>query len=392
MFPTEQPLPHTFSGNPDARKPFPVLFRVAKRTDPFCTDFLLPSLDKPLDICGPPGIWEIGTDRSQLSKNRSTCAVINKFTDCGVASNDCPLMQRPTTPCSFKVLTPCDLERDPERLDVFKNRGMLVSQLDSSCLCHFAPNCGTFSRARERRIPGVMYPPIPLRSETFPEGLPNLPVHLVNRVKNDTDCANLAAEICIVRHGQGKLFTLEHPANSLAMYLRSWKTLCSLEGVIKTSGHACMFPPCKRRKLQVLIHNVPQIGLAVQRECTDPTACSRTGSEHDSFNPLVKNGRVVSYPTSEEREYPVGWCEAYAEGVCQASRRFAINSFTEVFSGPRAPLSAAIAKRFAASHPPSCPPTKASESWSNSHIVSESKEDDDRDVRKENKGGRSTTS
>ena len=47
------------------------------------------------------------------------------------------------------------------------------------CLCfyaHFAPACGTCSRARERFIPGVPQnqQPAPLRSDEWPSGLPNL--------------------------------------------------------------------------------------------------------------------------------------------------------------------------------------------------------------------------
>ena len=47
------------------------------------------------------------------------------------------------------------------------------------CLCfhaHFAPACGTCSRARERFIPGIPQDqqPAPLRSDEWPSGLPNL--------------------------------------------------------------------------------------------------------------------------------------------------------------------------------------------------------------------------
>ena len=75
----------------------------------------------------------------------------------------------------MKVREPWDLERG-DRFDVFKNAARLDRELELAELAHFAPNCGTFSRARERPIKGVKFPPKPLRSDSFPEGLPGLSV------------------------------------------------------------------------------------------------------------------------------------------------------------------------------------------------------------------------
>ena len=41
-------------------------------------------------------------------------------------------------------------------------------------LAHFAPSCGTASKARERKVPGIPNPPRPLRSESYPDGLAGL--------------------------------------------------------------------------------------------------------------------------------------------------------------------------------------------------------------------------
>lgn len=54
-------------------------------------------------------------------------------------------------------------------------------------------------------------------------------------------------------------------------------------------------------------------------------------------------GRVTQYITGEEREYPRGFCVAYAESVRQSILERSFKSFVEVFSGPNAPLSAAVA-------------------------------------------------
>ena len=71
-------------------------------------------------------------------------------------------------------------------------------ELGESELKHFAPNCVTFSRAREIPIKGVANPPKPLRSELFPEGIPseleNHNPRSQKRLADDTAMANLSAD------------------------------------------------------------------------------------------------------------------------------------------------------------------------------------------------------
>ena len=61
----------------------------------------------------------------------------------------------------------------------------------------------------------------------------------------------------------------------------------------------------------------------------------------------VRNGRVTSFIAGEERECPLGFCQAYARGVKETledkvSPRKPYN-FLEVFSGPNVPLSGEVA-------------------------------------------------
>jgi len=105
-----------------------------------------------------------------------------------------------------------------------------------------------------------------------------------------------------------------------------------------------MFEGCKRRKRQVLIHNVPELDEIMARTCSCESRCSRTGERHLGWKPKVVNGRVQSFSTGEEREYPKGFCEAYGEGLKNLSERLGLDiTFVEIFSGPRAPLSKAVA-------------------------------------------------
>ena len=67
--------------------------------------------------------------------------------------------------------------------------------------------------------------PLPLRSAEYPEGLPRVfdPEHpdfsakTMERVKNDTFMAQLAAKCCLKAHRSGRAFTLEHPGRSRAL-------------------------------------------------------------------------------------------------------------------------------------------------------------------------------
>jgi hypothetical protein len=64
-----------------------------------------------------------------------------------------------------------DLTRQHDFQTVCK---FVQAERDNICWAHFAPSCGTASKARERRIPGVANPPRPLRSESYPDGLQGL--------------------------------------------------------------------------------------------------------------------------------------------------------------------------------------------------------------------------
>ena len=88
---------------------------------------------------------------------------------------------------------------------------------------HFAPNCATFSRAREIPIPGVSCPPKPLRSSLHPRGIPEERNKLSKRARlrmdRDTEMATDSARRCIIRHKKGLPFSLEHPGRSIALDL-----------------------------------------------------------------------------------------------------------------------------------------------------------------------------
>ena len=153
--------------------------------------------------------------------------------------------------------------------------------------------------------------------------------------------ADMAANHCMKAHREGKFFSLEHPKNSIARKLPSWEELESLDGVMCTEYHTCMFHPSERRKSQCLIHNMPSLVPFLGKTCQGQV-CQRTGKKHKDWRPKVEKGRVLSFATGEEREYPAGFCTAYASALKDLYDQEDF-IFLEIFSGPNAPLSTAVA-------------------------------------------------
>ena len=58
------------------------------------------------------------------------------------------------------------------------------------------------------------------------------------KLKLDTQMAHMAARDCTIARANGRYFSLEHPKNSIARGLESWRRLEGLEGVFSTEYHA----------------------------------------------------------------------------------------------------------------------------------------------------------
>ena len=74
---------------------------------------------------------------------------------------------------------------------------------------------------------------------------------------------------------------------------------------------------------------------------------------HLSWAPVVANGVIIKYMTTDEAGYPVGLCDAVGAAVWRMLEQRRAGSskvdivFTEVFAGPRALLSARVARHVA---------------------------------------------
>ena len=155
-------------------------------------------------------------------------------------------------------------------------------------------------------------------------------------------------------HKAGKGFAIENPTNSFIWALDEAVLLAGCVGVFRIDFYNCMFRGGQRNKQTAVLTNVPEIRDALANKvCRNRTICERTGLAHLSWAPVVAHGVIIKYMTTDEAGYPVGLCDAVGAAVRKMLERTRANGnevdivFTEVFAGPRALLSARVARHVA---------------------------------------------
>ena len=148
------------------------------------------------------------------------------------------------------------------KLDLTKQAGqqLLWEVLRRANICgvHLAPPCGTASRARE--IPSSQHPsPLPLRSESHPDGIPSLKGLDLKRVRSANCLYRLKGQVLKFCMDRNIPCSVDNPARShfwstKAFHDPSRDVLCHLE---ETSFSHCMYGSI-RRKYTKLLHNCKQ--------------------------------------------------------------------------------------------------------------------------------------
>ena len=169
---------------------------------------------------------------------------------------------------------------------------------------HFAPACGTASRARERPLPHLEaqgYPVAqPLRSPEFPLGLPNLQGVDKERVAKANKTYEATANLCQQAIALNITCSLENPVNSLF-----WCVPCIAQLV--QTGHTCVFDNCMhggaRKKTTRWWSSEPWFD-SLQGLCDGK-------HQHKPWAPVQEAGRL-RYPSAEEAAYPPLLCERLA--------------------------------------------------------------------------------
>lgn len=184
----------------------------------------------------------------------------------------------------------------------------LHAQLQMVCFIAAALDCSTKSRAREipRTFQDGRPAPKPLRSEEWPEGLPDLPSNQAQRVHDDNvACDSVLQEITELAQ-RGGTSLRENPWRSLHWHLPREKAMFNTGLWWDTHYASCVFAGA-RCKSQRLRHNVEEIN------AWPPLDCQHS---HDpkEWDPYLVHGKAV-FPSKEEAEYTAPLAFAIAVSV-----------------------------------------------------------------------------
>ena len=189
---------------------------------------------------------------------------------------------------------------------------------DPRCIyVHFAPPCGTSSRARFIQRKGRYNPPI-VRTDAYPDGLPDLPAELKLRVDTANHLYDLTQQLCRECHKTGVLFSIENPARSFMWDTKHFKQFLAEIPHFQTRFHHCQFGS-SRRKFTLLIHNIA---------CLQTLEC-----RCDDSHPHESWGQTSSgWATSLETAYPWALCRAIATQVALQLQNLGVSCKTPRFA------------------------------------------------------------
>ena len=200
------------------------------------------------------------------------------------------------------------LEEDCKRLQDLRE-----AEGDACLHAHFAPACGTCSRARERKLEGIPLDqqPRPLRSETHPAGLPSLTPSEQQRVSSANLSYDSTAWLIDWLLIRGCSCSLENPKNSLF-----WPWLYGpIKALLaKWEGHTTIFQHCMhggdRDKTTAWWSHDPK-DPQVNMFASLALMCNGL-HQHASWKPYRAGNRLV-FPTHQEAAYPMVLCQRIAD-------------------------------------------------------------------------------
>ena len=176
---------------------------------------------------------------------------------------------------------------------------------------HFAPPCGTASRAREIRIKGAADPK-PLRSNEHPDGVPGLAGENLKRVSGANELYSFTAKAIVFLHEQKIAWSVENPTNSLMWRTSFFCNLATLEAQGAFAHKEVVFHMCmhggRRDKLSTFWYGQ---GLDL----------ADMGVKCDGSHAHLPWGRTkepgTHFATADERNYPDLLCRRIAKRVAK---------------------------------------------------------------------------
>ena len=167
-----------------------------------------------------------------------------------------------------------------------------------------APPCGSASRARQiplkRKFGRRRNGPRPLRSDQFPNGIPNLNPSELSRVSLANRLYHLTAKLVKWADEHGCIFVVENPQFSLFWATCFWTEVAHL--AMYSIFHSCQYGG-KRKKKTMLAFNVRDFSV-ISATCPGQTAKHK----HEKRG-VRKNNQ---FATAEETAYPMGLAKMIA--------------------------------------------------------------------------------
>ena len=174
---------------------------------------------------------------------------------------------------------------------------------------HASPPCGTASRARDIPLSvskggrAGQHGPPPLRSESYPEGLPGLADHNLMIVQLANLVYSSISEIIWLAQERGLLWSIENPKRSYMWLTKFFRSLW--EKFIHNLFQGCMHGGT-RDKWSLWLCN--WTGLSVLRAVCDGK------HEHAKWG-VVSSAQGSSFATAEEAAYPRLLCVRYVQAL-----------------------------------------------------------------------------
>ena len=188
---------------------------------------------------------------------------------------------------------------------------------DTVAYVHFAPPCGTASRARDRRrlnadgTPAKLDPK-PLRSDQYPDGLPSLVGQDLERVNTANELYRFVAVLCSELSAKGIAWTVENPKNSRMWDTKwfRWLSRAKANGQLnynRVTFDMCMHGGSRPKATTFLVSDDVDLS-SMELSCDN-------SHPHKPWG-LVKESGCV-FATAEERNYPDLLCKRLAANMAK---------------------------------------------------------------------------
>ena len=190
---------------------------------------------------------------------------------------------------------------------------------------HFAPPCGTASRARFIKRKGRYNPPV-LRTDAKPDGLSNLTSLHAAKVASANLLYQQTQALCRLCLDQGVLFSIENPARSFMWDTKHMAKFLVDVPHFDTYFHHCMYGSARRKHTR-LTHNIPTV-------CRMEASCD--GSHRHEPWGYSNDG----WATAEETAYPWPLCRRLATLVALHLQNQGLHCPTPTFAQQTSQLDA----------------------------------------------------